>query len=87
MRYDKHMNVRETPFDAEKFEQRLVALKGLDARPEHGKWDDTAGSKFDVSARQNEPLDPEEFKQYEGFLALGKRLVAEGKKPYVYVSY
>jgi hypothetical protein len=81
------------PFDPDIFERNLNDLRsqregGGYARPGKGDWDHTKGDKgWDLSRRQNEPLDEETVKEYEAFLALGRRLIAESKKPMIHVSY
>jgi hypothetical protein len=80
----------ETPFDADAFERNLNQLKANDGeRPGKGKWDHTKGKDrgWDLSVRQNSPVDEETIKEYEAFLAFGKRLASEGKNPRVYISY
>ena len=78
------------PFEAEKFEQRLRQLRMSGGeRPGKGKWDYTKGEErgWDLSQRQNSPVDPDTLDQYEGFLQLGRRLASEGKNPQVHFSY
>jgi len=78
----------ETPFDPVAFEVALTLLKSRNGeRPEKGRWDYTEGSELDLSERQNAPIDAKDFQEYQDFLELGKRLLSEGKEPYIYISY
>jgi len=80
----------EAPFNAEAFEAALKELKdnGLE-RPDKGAWDHSKGREKDwgLSGRQNSPVDSGAVKEYEVFLAFGRKLEAEGKNPRVYISY
>jgi len=80
----------EAPFNAVAFEAALKELKdnGLE-RPDKGAWDHSKGREKDwgLSGRQNSPVDSGAVKEYEVFLAFGRKLEAEGKNPRVYISY
>jgi hypothetical protein len=81
---------KEEPFNPEAFERALNKVKGMKKRPGSGQWKDLkyAERGWDgVHKRQEEPIPKEYFKEYEDFLALGKRLIKEGKNPAVYISY
>lgn len=77
------------PFDCGVFEYNLKVLKRKKGeRPGKGMWDHTKGREgWDLSGRQNHPIDKTDMKEYTDFLKLGKRLQSEGKNPRVKVSY
>lgn len=82
---------KETPFDPVQFEIKLQLLKAnKGARPGSGRFKflENAPRGWDsIHKRQEEPISLEDFKEYDDFLALGKRLIAEGKHPTIIISY
>jgi hypothetical protein len=78
------------PFDPDAFSAKLDTLIATNGkRPGEGEWDHTKGKDrgWDLSDRQNAPIVPEAFEEYKAFLALGRRLISEGKSPTILISY
>jgi len=79
-----------TPFDVEAFEKNLRYFRKHRDRPEKGRWDHLKNAKNNWNSlvnRQNAPIPDWYIKELEDFLKLGRKLIEEGEKPKVHISY
>jgi len=90
-----NMPAKGVPFDTDKFERRLTALKVGGKRPGRRPTkleksvSDIFGQPKLVEAIDTEGMKVPAWaiKEYEDFLAFGKKLIADGKNPTVYISW